>query len=144
MSGCGRIVGILLVVIPVLIFQINPSTPLGRSWADGDYCKFCTVLGGIGGLLMARREDNALGFLWAAGMFGGAITAYLAYYASVEWIRFQNETDVNVFIIMICSIPGLIVFACIKRCSDYTFPMNYASIPDGPTNFSRRSGALTA
>jgi hypothetical protein len=119
----STLTGILLIALPVIVFQFEyPETPLDR--------KICTLLGGIGGALMASRCDkNALGFRWAAGMFGGAITSNLAYYFSVQWFMLVGGPSVNVFIIFFCSIPGLIAYAIISRCSDRTFPKEYSPIP---------------
>ena len=150
-GGCGGTVGLVLIVLPVILFQIDPASPLGRTdWGDDSsgYCKLCTILGGIGGILMSltRRDgNNSLGYVWAAGMFGGGVTSYLSFIASAQWVTFQDEPNINVFIIMICSMPGLIIFACIKKCSDYTFPEEqYVPVPDhhGPKEYSRR--AVTA
>jgi hypothetical protein len=132
--SCGLTVGVILVVAPVIIFQADPETQLGMSWEAGHYRTLCTVLGGIGGTLMARRGDNNyLGYRWAAGMFGGALTSNLSLYASAQYWLLAGEASVNIFIVLICSIPGLIVYAIVKRCSDRTFPIdtpNYASSND--------------
>jgi hypothetical protein len=131
MTSCGRIIGILLIAVPVIALQIDPETPLGISWEEGHYRTLCTVLGGIGGALMARREDNSvLGFLWAAGLCGGAVTTNLAYLASLGWLTTMGEASVNIFVLFLCAIPGLVVYGIVKRCSDYTFPNYNNSLVD--------------
>jgi Na+/proline symporter len=133
----STLTGILLIAVPVIVFQLEyPETPLDR--------KICTLLGGIGGALMASRcNKNALGFRWAAGMFGGAITSNLAYYGSVQWFMLVDGPSVNIFIIFFCSIPGLIVYAIISRVSDRTFP-DYIPIPSSHSEHKQApSGPVT-
>jgi hypothetical protein len=131
--SCGLAIGLILVVAPAILFQADPETPLGMSWEAGHYRTLCTVLGGIGGALMARRGDNNYaGYRWAAGMFGGALTSNLSLYASAQYWLLAGEASVNIFIVLVCSIPGLIVYAIVRRCSDRTFPAdtNYGSSHD--------------
>lgn len=116
------VAGLLFVVLPVIFFQADPVTPLNRSWQDGQYRMICIVLGALGGALMAKRDDGSLGFRWAAGAVAGAITAGLSYQASEKVYENMGVPSVNIFIILICSLPGFIAFLLVKRCSDYTFP----------------------
>ena len=129
--SCGKIIGVLLICIPIICLQLNPDHPLGREWEDGRYRTICLILGGIGGSLMAARGGSALGYLWAGGFCGGLVTSALSYAASEEWYDLAGRGQMNIFLIIISSIPGLIVYLIIKRCSDYTFPhYQYEIVPD--------------
>jgi len=116
------LVGVLLIVLPLLFYQDQPEAPLNRTWEDGQYRLICIFCGFLGGALMARRENGTLGFRWAGGAMGGATTAGLSYYASEKMFEDAGESSANIFIILICSLPGLIAYLVVKRCSDYTFP----------------------
>lgn len=119
----STLIGISLIAVPIIVFQSKyPDSSLDRIT--------CTFLGGIGGALMASRCDkNALGFRWLGGVLGGGLTSNLAYYGSELWFTLQGEdASFNIFIIMVCSIPGLIAYAGVKRCSDRTF-IDYRPLP---------------
>jgi hypothetical protein len=116
------LVGLILVVLPVILFQADPVTPLNRSWKNGQYRLICILLGALGGALIAKRNNGGLGFRWAAGAVAGALTAGLSYQASEKVYENTEEPSVNIFIILICSLPGLVAFLVVKRCSDYSFP----------------------
>lgn len=116
------VIGVLVIVLPLLVYQDNPEMPFNRTWEDGQYRLVCILCGAIGGTFMARRENRVLGFRWFAGAVGGAITAWLSFFVSGKVYKDAGEASVNIFIILLCALPGFIGYLIIKRCSDYTFP----------------------
>lgn len=133
---CSHILGVLLLVAPVVCLQLQPKTfPLGLHWPLGQYRVFCIASGALGGSLLSRRQENRPGYRWAAGCLGGAVAASVAFYSSEALIKQVNdEPTFDLLIFALSAVPGLIVYALVKGCSDYTFPeTHYHSLPDHPT-----------
>ena len=147
----NHLVGLLLIVVPVLLFQTNPVAPLNyRSWHDGQYRLICVCFGGLGGAIMARRDHGRMGYLWAAGAMAGATTAGLSFVASQKVYESTGNPFINVFILLLCAFPGVLVFLVVKRCSDYTFPEQQFTpclsasypLPTSEASFGRETGTF--
>jgi hypothetical protein len=105
---------------------------MGLNWSRENYRSLCICAGAFGGILLTRSEANRqFGYKWVAGMLGGGITSAIAFYTSLVWLEDApvNGPHTNIVLIMLCGVPGLIVYAIVKCCSDYTFPDSYQSIP---------------
>ena len=135
----GQVLGLVLVVMPVLLYQANPTKPVAEDFSER-YGSICIALGFLGGILIARRDDGSLGFLWAGGGMAGALTAGLSYQVSEKLYEDSGNSSVNVFIILLSSLPGLLVYLVVKRLSDYTFPAASSQRPT-PPNATRKNSA---
>jgi Na+/H+-translocating membrane pyrophosphatase len=118
---------------------------MGLDWSRGNYRSLCICAGALGGILLTRSEASRhVNYKWAAGMLGGGITSAIAFYTSLVWlgdVGDEGGPHTNIVLIMLCGVPGLIVYAIVKCCSDYTFPESYHSIP---TTYNPPEGSSTS
>lgn len=114
---------------------------MGLSWSRENYRSLCIFAGALGGILLTRSEvSRQFGYKWVAGMLGGGITSAVAFYTSLVWLGDVGGPHANIVLIMLCGVPGLIVYGIVKCCSDYTFPESYQFIPTyNPTEGSSTS-----
>jgi hypothetical protein len=128
----SHILGIAMICVPIICLQLQPEAPMGLNWSRENYRSLCIWAGAFGGILLTRNEaSRQFGYKWVAGMLGGGITSAIAFYASLVWLGDVpvGGPNTNIVLIMLCGVPGLIVYAIVKCCSDYTFPESYQSIP---------------
>ena len=120
---------------------------MSLDWSRENYRSLCICAGALGGILLTRSRSEAsrqFGYRWFAGMLGGGITSVIAYYTSLVWLGDVpvGSPHTNIVLIILCGVPGLIVYAIVKCCSDYTFPESYQSIPTyNPSEGSSTSGS---
>ena len=139
-TGCFNFVGIILIVLPTIVFQVVPTNPFGlfhetahhHQWARITYLHYFVIpCGSIGGILFSRTSPSSShirprdGYVWIGGFFGGMITSIIAYQMSTKLYDETSSTDLNGFPFIVGAVPGLIVYAMVKRCSNYTFPNTY-------------------
>ena len=141
-----------MIFVPIICLQLQPEAPMGLDWSRENYRSLCICAGALGGTLLARPRSEAsrqFGYKWVAGMLGGVITSVIAFYTSLVWLGDVTEggPHANIVLIILCGVPGLIVYAVVKCCSDYTFPESYQSIPTynpsegSSTSCSERKGS---
>jgi hypothetical protein len=117
------------------------------------YQTLCLILGGIGGILYSRPEvARPYGFVWCAGMLGGAVFSTVAFQVSMAAMEYNQEammgsnpSAISVMSFLVGAVPAWIVYAIVKGCSDYTFPEDYYQpIPNGNTSTTTTEVAWTA
>jgi hypothetical protein len=109
------------------------------------YQTLCLILGGIGGILYSRPEvARPYGFVWCAGLLGGAVFSTVAFQVSMAAMEYNQEamigsnpSAISVLSFLVGAVPAWIVYAIVKGCSDYTFPSedysSYQAIPNTTT-----------
>ena len=154
MASCLNLIGIVLIAVPVIIFQVTPENPFGLmeryGWSRDSYRNLCVTCGAVGGILVSRTSSNGQsssssssspiyrrdGYVWLAGLLSGITMSIIAFILSAKIYDATDDTEFNIFPFIAGAIPGFLVYISVKRCSDYTFPqrnMEYQSIPTNST-----------
>ena len=148
MASCLNLIGIVLIAVPVIIFQVTPENPFGLiekyGWSRESYRNLCVTCGAIGGILLSRTSSNSHdqsspiyrrdGYVWLAGLLSGITMSIISFILSSKIYDATDDTEFNIFPFLAGAILGFLVYISVKRCSDYTFPQRNMEYQPIPTN----------